>query len=48
VVTSLPAVVQLLGYRLMWGLAGVVAVAGAALSWFGRDDEEASERSPAH
>jgi MFS family permease len=47
-VTSLPASVQMLGYRLMWGLAGVIALGGAALSWFGRDDEsEESETAPA-
>ena len=39
-VTSLPAAVQMLGYRLMWGLAGVIALGGAALSWFGRQEEE--------
>jgi MFS family permease len=39
-VTSLPAAVQMLGYKLMWGLAGVVALAGAALSWYGRDDAD--------
>jgi hypothetical protein len=31
------------GYRLMWLLAGIVALGGAALSWFGRDEEEAGE-----
>jgi EmrB/QacA subfamily drug resistance transporter len=39
-VTSLPAAVQMLGYRLMWGLAGIIAVGGAALSWFGREEHE--------
>lgn len=39
-VTSLPARVQMLGYRLMWGLAGVIALAGAALSWYGRDEDQ--------
>jgi EmrB/QacA subfamily drug resistance transporter len=43
-VTSLPASVQMLGYRLMWGLAGVIALGGAALSWFGREAEEVDER----
>jgi EmrB/QacA subfamily drug resistance transporter len=42
-VTSLPATVQMLGYRLMWGLAGVIALGGAALSWYGRDEEEAAD-----
>lgn len=46
-VTSLPADVQMLGYRLMWGLAGVIALGGAALSWYGRDEEEAEEAAPA-
>ncbi|MBV9600145.1 MAG: MFS transporter [Chloroflexi bacterium] len=40
-VTSLPAGVQLDGYRLMWGLAGILALAGAGLSFFGRDEAEA-------
>jgi EmrB/QacA subfamily drug resistance transporter len=39
-VTSLPADVQMLGYRLMWGLAGLISLGGAALSWFGREGEE--------
>ncbi len=39
-VTSLPADVQMLGYRLMWALAGLISLGGAALSWFGREDEE--------
>jgi EmrB/QacA subfamily drug resistance transporter len=42
-VTSLPAAVQMLGYRLMWGLAGVIALAGSALSWYARDEEEVSD-----
>jgi EmrB/QacA subfamily drug resistance transporter len=46
-VTSLPADVQMLGYRLMWGLAGVIALGGAVLSWYGRDEEEAAELAPA-
>jgi hypothetical protein len=45
-VTSLPPDVQMLGYRLMWGLAGVIALAGAALSWFGREEED-DEPAPA-
>ncbi len=39
-VTSLPPPVQMSGYRLMWGLAGIIALAGAALSFFGREEEE--------
>jgi hypothetical protein len=39
-VTSLPAEVQMLGYRLMWALAGLISLGGAALSWFGREGEE--------
>jgi EmrB/QacA subfamily drug resistance transporter len=46
-VTSLPADVQMLGYRLVWGLAGVIALGGAALSWFGREEEESEEPAPA-
>jgi MFS family permease len=45
-VTSLPAEVQMLGYRLMWGLAGVIALGGAALSWFGREDESEESETP--
>ncbi|HEX8969811.1 MAG TPA: MFS transporter, partial [Chloroflexota bacterium] len=44
-VTSLPADVQMLGYRLMWGLAGVIALGGAGLSWFARE-EESDESAP--
>ncbi|MBV9897537.1 MAG: MFS transporter [Chloroflexi bacterium] len=44
-VTSLPADVQMLGYRLMWGLAGVIALGGAVLSWYGRDEEEQAEHA---
>jgi hypothetical protein len=39
-VTSLPADVQMLGYRLMWGLAGLISLGGAAVSWFAREEEE--------
>jgi MFS family permease len=39
-VTSLPPPVQMGGYRLMWLLAGIVALAGAALSFFARGKEE--------
>jgi EmrB/QacA subfamily drug resistance transporter len=39
-VTSLPADVQFNGYKIMWGLAGLLALGGAAISWFGREDEE--------
>jgi EmrB/QacA subfamily drug resistance transporter len=45
-VTSLPADVQMLGYRLMWGLAGVIALGGAGLSWFGREEEDEDESRP--
>jgi hypothetical protein len=46
-VTSLPADVQMSGYRLMWGLAGVIALSGAVMSWYGRDEEESDEPAPA-
>jgi len=42
-ITSLPAGVQLIGYRIMWGLAGLVALGGAAISWFLRDPEAEAE-----
>ena len=42
-VTSLPAEVQFNGYKLMWALAGLLALGGAALSWFGREEEESEE-----
>jgi EmrB/QacA subfamily drug resistance transporter len=45
-VTSLPAEVQMLGYRLMWALAGIIALGGAAISWYLREDD-APERTPA-
>jgi EmrB/QacA subfamily drug resistance transporter len=46
-VTSLPPDVQMSGYRLMWGLAGVIALGGGILSWYGRDGEESDEPAPA-
>src|SRR5439155_23740697 len=45
-ITSLPAGVQMIGYRIMWGLAGVVALGGAAISWFLRDPEAEEEFEP--
>lgn len=39
-VTSLPPDVQMIGYRIMWGVAGLMALGAAALSWFGRDVDE--------
>ena len=45
-VTSLPAEVQMLGYRLMWGLAGLISLGGAAISWFMREDEDISDADP--
>jgi EmrB/QacA subfamily drug resistance transporter len=45
-VTSLPADVQMLGYRLMWALAGFIALGGAAISWFMREDEDLVEAVP--
>jgi EmrB/QacA subfamily drug resistance transporter len=45
-ITSLPAGVQMIGYRIMWGLAGVVALGGAAISWFLRDPEAEAEFEP--
>jgi MFS family permease len=52
-VTSLPAEVQMNGYRWMWALAGVIALAGAGMSWFLREGEEedlvrAGPRGPTH
>jgi hypothetical protein len=46
-VTSLPAEVQFNGYKLMWAIAGLLALGGAALSWFGREQDEADEREAA-
>jgi hypothetical protein len=46
-VTSLPAEVQFNGYKLMWAMAGLLALGGAVLSWFGREQEEADEREAA-
>jgi len=46
-ITALPAGVQLIGYRIMWGLAGLVALGGAAISWFLRDPETEAEFEPA-
>jgi EmrB/QacA subfamily drug resistance transporter len=45
-VTSLPPEVQMLGYRLMWGLAGLISLGGAAVSWFMREDEDLTEAGP--
>ena len=45
-VTSLPAEVQMLGYRLMWGLAGLISLGGAAISWFMRADEDLTDVGP--
>jgi hypothetical protein len=42
-VTALPPAVQMNGYRLMWALAGLIALGGAGLSWFGRDEAEAED-----
>jgi EmrB/QacA subfamily drug resistance transporter len=39
-VTSLPADVQMQGYRIMWGVAGVMALGAALVSWFGREVDE--------
>jgi MFS family permease len=36
-ITSLAPEVQMIGYRVMWALAGFVALGGAAISWFLRD-----------
>jgi hypothetical protein len=46
-VTSLPAEVQFNGYKLMWALAGLLALGGAALSWFGREEEDSEETAAA-
>src|SRR5579859_7486924 len=45
-VTSLPPEVQFNGYKLMWGLAGLIALGGAAVSWFGREEEEDAQARP--
>jgi hypothetical protein len=39
-VTSLPPDVQMQGYRIMWGVAGVMALGAALVSWFGREVDE--------
>ena len=44
-VTSLPPDVQMIGYRVMWGVAGVMALGAAVFSWFGREVDE-YEHSP--
>lgn len=49
-VTALPGDVQMIGYRLMWGLAGVIALIGAGISWFLRNeaaDDSAMQRAGA-
>jgi MFS family permease len=46
-ITALPADVQMIGYRIMWALAGVVAFGAAAISYFLRDPETDAEPSPA-
>jgi hypothetical protein len=45
-VTSLPANVQMIGYRLMWALAGVISIGAAAISYFLRDPESEEEVQP--
>src|SRR5262249_44901511 len=42
-ITSLPADVQMIGYRVMWALAGVVAFAAAGISYYMRDTEAEPE-----
>jgi EmrB/QacA subfamily drug resistance transporter len=42
-ITSLAPDVQMIGYRVMWALAGFVALGGAAISWFLRDPEAEAE-----
>ena len=44
-VTSLPADVQMLGYRLMWAMAGLISLGGAAVSWYMRAEEDLREPS---
>jgi EmrB/QacA subfamily drug resistance transporter len=39
-ITSLPPDVQMLGYRIMWGVAGLMALGAAGFSWFGRNVDE--------
>jgi EmrB/QacA subfamily drug resistance transporter len=45
-ITSLPADVQMSGYRFMWGLAGIVSLIGAAISYFLRAPETEGEAEP--
>ena len=42
-VTALPADVQMIGYRVMWALAGIVALSASAISYFLRDPEGETE-----
>ena len=44
-VVTLPPDVQVIGYRLVWALAGLIALGGAAISWFMRSDEGDLERA---
>jgi MFS family permease len=46
-ITSLPAEVQMIGYRIMWALAGLVSLGAAAISWYLRDPETEAEDAPA-
>jgi EmrB/QacA subfamily drug resistance transporter len=45
-IISLPADVQMIGYRIMWALAGVVAFGAAGISYFMRDPETEAESAP--
>jgi hypothetical protein len=45
-ITSLPADVQMIGYRIMWALAGVVAFVAAGISYFLRDPETEAQSAP--
>jgi hypothetical protein len=45
-VTLLPADVQMIGYRVMWALAGVVALAASVISWFLRAPETEPAAGP--
>jgi len=47
-ITTLPAEVQMNGYRFMWALAGLVSLGAAVISYYMRDAEESeAEGAPA-
>jgi hypothetical protein len=42
-ITSLPGDVQMIGYRVMWALAGFISLGAAAISYYLRDTEDEAE-----